>query len=245
VPAADSQLRAVADAGLATASATSIAHDLQTPVAVILGLCARIEAAGVSDEQAADLHRLRAQAGAVSRAAGALMAVERPAAPERRPVDVGAIAREVSDELAVLAHVRGAIVVVSAQEPAWVLAARDEIESVLSNLLSNAVRQLDGGGCVRCSVRRDRGRVEIEVADSGPGVPETQRLALLDDYTQGTGARGRAGLGLGIVRATARRLGGSIAVGDAPEGGAAFTLSLPEARLASRRRRKRRARRSA
>ena len=43
----------------AATGAASIAHDLQTPVAVILGLCARIEAAGVSAEQAADLERLR------------------------------------------------------------------------------------------------------------------------------------------------------------------------------------------
>jgi signal transduction histidine kinase len=227
------------------ADAASIAHDLQTPVAVILGLCARIEAAGLSDEQAADLHRLRAQAGAVSRAAATLLDAARPAPPDRAPVDVAAIARAVCDELAVLANERGAIVVFSAQQPAWVLAGREEIESAVSNLLSNAVRQLKGGGCVRCSVRRVRGLVEIEVADSGPGVPEPQRRELLDDYTQGSGARGSAGLGLGIVRATARRLGGSIEVGDAPEGGAAFTLALPEARLASRRRRGRRIRSSA
>ena len=228
-------------------AAVAIAHDLQTPVAVIAGLCARIEAGGgLSDEQRADIARVRAQADAVSHAATTLLESTRPPAPaEKRPVDVCAITREVADDLAVLAQQRGAIVLVTAEQPAWVLADRDEIRSAISNLLNNAVRQLSGGGCVRCSVRRRPGAIEVEVADSGPGVPEAQRRAVLNDFTQGPGSRGSAGLGLGIVRATARRLGGSIDVGDAPEGGAAFTLTLPEARLAARRRRSSRVRRSA
>jgi signal transduction histidine kinase len=216
--------------------AAAIAHDLHTPAAVILGLCSRIESSGVTPAQAADLERLRGQARAVSRAATSLLEATRPPDAGRQPVEVCAVARQVADELAVLAQDRGAIVVVSAPHPAWVLAGRAQIESAIANLISNAVRQLDGGGCVRCSVAVERGTVEIQVADSGPGVPEAQRLTLLENYTQGEGGRGSAGLGLGIVLTTAQRLGGSLVVSDAPEGGAAFTLALPEARQARRRR---------
>jgi two-component system sensor histidine kinase TctE len=233
-------LRATPAAALDTVDTTAaIAHDLQTPVAVIMGLCARIEAAGLSEGQVADLDRVRAQATAISHAASAMLDAERPLpAGDRRPIDVAPIAREVADELAVLAHERGAVIVVTTGGPSWVLARREEIASAIGNLVSNAVRQLSGGGCVRVSVRRIRGTIEVEVADSGPGVPESERQHVLEPFRQGSGARGGVGLGLGIVRATAGRLGGSIAVGDAPEGGASFTLALPEARLAARRRRR-------
>jgi signal transduction histidine kinase len=204
-----------------------------------MGLCTRIEAAGLSEGQVSDLDRVRAQATAISHAASAMLDAERPLpVGDRRPIDVAAIAREVADELAVLAHERGAVIVVTTGGPSWVLARREEIASAIGNLVSNAVRQLSGGGCVRVSVRRIRGTVEVEVADSGPGVPESERRDVLEPFRQGSGARGGLGLGLGIVRATAGRLGGSIAVGDAPEGGASFTLALPEARLAARRRRR-------
>ncbi len=229
----------------APADATAAAaHDLQTPAAIIIGLCARIAAGGLTAEQAADLERVRVQAAAVSRTALELLETTRTTPPpqqQRQEIDVASVARAVADEVAVLAHERGAIMLVSAEAPAMVRAEEGELDSAITNLVTNAVRQVASGGCVRCSVRRADDNVEIEVADSGPGIPENERDALLDPFTQGTGARGRAGLGLAIVSETAARLDGSIAVGDAPEGGAAFTLTLPEvrrpARLGRRRRR--------
>src|SRR4051794_16413330 len=138
---APSRTREAADATAA------IAHDLQTPVAVIMGLCARIEAGDLSEAQIADLDRVRAQATAVSHAASAMLETERTLpAGDRRPIDVALIAREVADELAVLAHERGAVIVVATGGPSWVLARRDEIASAIGNLVSNGVRQLNGGG---------------------------------------------------------------------------------------------------
>ncbi len=229
------------DGAPADATATA-AHDLQTPAAIILGLCSRIEDGGLTAEQAADLERVRLQAAAVSRTALELLETTpaTPPAARRQEIDVAAVARAVADEVAVLAHARGAIVLVSAEAPAMVRAEEGELNSAITNLVTNAVRQVESGGCVRCSVRRSDDGVEIEVADSGPGIPESERDALLDPFTQGTGARGKTGLGLAIVRETAARLDGSIAVGDAPEGGAAFTLTLPEVRRPTRPGRRRR-----
>ena len=122
--AADAQLHAVADALEPATSAASIAHDLQTPVAMILGLCARIEAEGVSDEQAG---RHPAPAGAGRRRCRARPARcstrARPTAAERRPVDVGAIARECRGRTRrARARARARSSSSRAEQPAWVLA---------------------------------------------------------------------------------------------------------------------------
>jgi signal transduction histidine kinase len=227
------------EAGTPAARAARVAHDIQTPVAIILGLCARLEAAGVDAGQAADIARIRAQAGAIGRSAGTL--VQSPATqPQPTLVDAARLAREVSGDLAVLARDRGAqVIVVDAGAVALVRDDDAQLRPAITNLVANAIRQVGLGGLVRCSVRALSGSVTIEVADSGPGVPPAERDALLRPYAQGSGRRGTAGLGLSIVSDAAEALGGTLTVGQAREGGAAFTLSLPRARSAGTQRRRR------
>jgi CheY-like chemotaxis protein len=72
----------------------------------------------------------------------------------------------------------------------------------------------------------------ITVADSGPGVPEEHREEVFGRFRSGLGGDGRAagagaGLGLAIVREFVELHGGDVTVGDAPEGGAEFTVTLP------------------
>jgi len=69
----------------------------------------------------------------------------------------------------------------------------------------------------------------VEVADTGPGVPEADRERIFEKFTRREGARpdGGVGLGLAICRAIARIHGGRIWVEEAPGGGAAFRFTLP------------------
>jgi signal transduction histidine kinase len=64
------------------------------------------------------------------------------------------------------------------------------------------------------------------VADNGPGVAPSARARIFDRYRRDRNANG-TGLGLAIVREIAHLHGGDVAVGDAPEGGALFTMVLP------------------
>jgi two-component system CitB family sensor kinase len=71
----------------------------------------------------------------------------------------------------------------------------------------------------------------VRVRDSGPGVPPENRESV---FTEGWSAKelpahGKRGLGLAVVRRLAERQGGSATVDGAPEGGAEFTVVLPEA----------------
>lgn len=215
----------------ARGGAAAIAHDLQTPVAVILGLCARIEDGGLTAGQQADLTRVREQAQAVSQAARTMVdsARTQPAPARGARCDVAALVRGVVDNLSVLAQARGAELIVVAPRAAIVRGDTGELRSAVTNLVTNALRQVEEGGRVRCAVRRLSGSVEIEVADSGSGIQEGEFAALLEPFAQGSGSRGSAGLGLGLVRDTVARLGGSIALGTAPEGGAALTMTFRDA----------------
>jgi signal transduction histidine kinase len=100
----------------------------------------------------------------------------------------------------------------------------------LLNLVRNAVAAAGPAGGVVVAARREPGPggaagTVIEVRDGGPGVPAELRQRIFDPFFT-TREKG-TGLGLAFVREIARDHGGDVAVGDAPEGGACFTLRLP------------------
>lgn len=100
----------------------------------------------------------------------------------------------------------------------------------LENLIANAIRYSPAGGSVRIVVRPAPSSVELEVADSGPGVPATVRRGLFEKFggLQAAGERVRRGYGLGLylVKLVAQAHGGGVSVHDAPGGGALFRMRL-------------------
>lgn len=106
-----------------------------------------------------------------------------------------------------------------------------QLDRVLGNLLDNAERH--AAGEVRVSVRREGGEAVVEVVDDGAGVPEAERERIFERFVRLDESRSRdaggAGLGLAIARDVAVRHGGSLTAGEAPGGGARFTLRLPAA----------------
>lgn len=115
------------------------------------------------------------------------------------------------------------------------LTARFDVERVsriVSNLLANAIRHAPSGGVVRCTLFSDADVGTLEVADSGPGVPEEHRDRVFGRFRSGLDGDGRsggagAGLGLAIVREFVELHGGEVSLSAAPEGGALFVVTLP------------------
>ena len=91
------------------------------------------------------------------------------------------------------------------------------------------------GGVVRCSLALQGDTAVVEIADSGVGVPPEQRALLFERFRTADNGHGRAGTGLGlaIVKEFVALHGGTVAVGEAPEGGALFTVRLPREPAAS------------
>jgi two-component system sensor histidine kinase MprB len=113
----------------------------------------------------------------------------------------------------------------AALSPALVEGNPDRLSRAINNLLDNAARHSPPGGLVEVTVDGDG----VRVRDHGAGVAEADLPYVFDRFYRGAGARGRhgSGLGLSIVRQVAEQHDGSVAVENAPDGGAVFSLRLP------------------
>jgi len=105
----------------------------------------------------------------------------------------------------------------------------DELTRMVSHLLDNAARH--ARSAVSVSLRSSPYVVELVVDDDGNGVTAADRERIFERFARLDDARtrdeGGAGLGLAVVRSIAERSGGTVVVGDAPTGGARFTVSFP------------------
>jgi two-component system, OmpR family, sensor histidine kinase KdpD len=101
------------------------------------------------------------------------------------------------------------------------------IEQVLRNLLENAVKYTPVGTHIALSVVAGEGKVQVTVADEGPGIPAEETERIFEKFVRGKYAAGGVGLGLAICRGIVLAHGGRIWAENRPAGGAAFTFTLP------------------
>jgi signal transduction histidine kinase len=94
------------------------------------------------------------------------------------------------------------------------------------NLVLNALDAMPSGGLLTITVCTSASGVEIEVGDSGPGIADELLERLFEPFftTKSSGT----GLGLAIVERIAQTHGGQVVALNGAEGGAAFTLSIPQ-----------------
>ncbi len=147
--------------------------------------------------------------------------------PHRGTIQVAALLREVCQSLAPQLDAQSVRASIDCPAQLEAQADGEMLRRALLNLVLNALDALPGGGeIVLTAVCTPQG-LEIEVADSGPGVPAPLLDRLFEPFftTKPCGT----GLGLAIVERIAAAHGGRIAVANCPEGGAAFTLHLPPA----------------
>ncbi len=154
-----------------------------------------------------------------------------PPAPEPRAVLLAELAAKVR---AALEATPGPVTWrLSVPEDLVVEADPDQLYRVLFNLAQNGIEAMgERGGRLRISAEQDPQLLEIEVADTGPGIPEQVRNRLFEPFAGSAKPNGN-GLGLAICRELVRAHGGEIELAGTSERGTTFRLRLP-ARLASR-----------
>lgn len=106
------------------------------------------------------------------------------------------------------------------------------LQQVLVNLVQNAAQAMTGGGTITIGVTKAPGGIatQITVADEGPGVPAKDRARVFDPFFTTKAAGVGTGLGLAVCKHLIATAGGSIEVGDGPNGkGAEFRLVIPNA----------------
>jgi signal transduction histidine kinase len=113
------------------------------------------------------------------------------------------------------------------QEVPAVEAKPDELIQVWTNLVQNALHAMDGTGVLTVGLAFQPPWVVVTIDDSGPGVPPEIRDRIFTPFFTTKGPGQGTGLGLGIVHRIVSEHGGEVEVGDAPGGGARFTVRLP------------------
>lgn len=107
----------------------------------------------------------------------------------------------------------------------------DQIDKVLTNLLSNAFKHTGKCDCITLELSEGGGRVTVKVTDSGEGIEPIYQKMIFEPFGQVPGKGGEAlgtGLGLALCRKIVEAHKGSISVESAPGQGATFAFSLPE-----------------
>jgi signal transduction histidine kinase len=210
-------------------------HELRTPVSV---LRARIDVALRGPGDAPTLRRAlegaRDDATRLSRLADDLLLLARadegrlPLRPE--PLDVQDLVESAVARHAAAAAEAGRPLIASVPIAggAVVLGDPDRLGQALDNLVVNALRH--GRGAVRVTAVQEPGRprVELVVADDGPGFPADFLPRAFERFSQVAPGEG-SGLGLALVEAIVRAHDGTVSAGNGPHGGAEVRIALPVA----------------
>ena len=146
--------------------------------------------------------------------------------PVWKTVNIGSLVEEVLESIG--PHLRDYEIQLDLEDLESIEWTIDEgmLRRALVNLALNAVDAMSQGGTLWVSSVHTEKGLELEIADNGPGIPEELQGRLFDPFvtTKSTGT----GLGLAIVERIAAAHGGAIEAQNCPEGGAAFTLCLPQ-----------------
>ena len=213
-----------------------VAHEINNPVAVIMGNVDVIrETLGANAEPVAtELGLIDRQLSRIEVIVGKLLKFAAPSEFSDCEHNI-ALRPLVQDCLVLVDHLisRGGIEVhCDLDEVPPVRADSGEIQQVVVNLVVNAVQAMQGAGRLALYLSpEDRdgvAGVALSVHDSGPGVPEALLGSLFDPFFTTKPGEG-TGLGLSISQTLIQRAGGIITVRNRAEGGAAFTVWLPQA----------------
>jgi two-component system, OmpR family, sensor kinase len=214
-------------------------HELRTPLASIKGY-AELSRREPDEVPAAVTHamgRIESEANRMSSLVEDLLLLARLDAGrplEQKPVDLSMIViNAVSD-----AHAASSDHVWDLDlppEPIEVTGDTARLHQVVVNLLANARTHTPAGTRVTTSIRRDHDWVRLTVHDDGPGVPIALQPNVFERFARGDDARNRVGgstgLGLSIVAAVAKALGGRVELASRP-GDTDFSVLLPAAPVA-------------
>lgn len=215
---------------------SGVSHELRTPLAHIrlfaeLLLSGKLRtdeergrSARVIDQEARRLTHLVDNVLAFGRAERGARTIT-PA-----PLDVAREIEDVIEEFAPLAQAAEITIESSGVQHAVVLADRTALRQILINLLDNAVKYGPRGQRVLIGFARDGSTGRLWVDDGGPGIPPAARARAFEPFVRLEPDASRSvtgsGIGLAVVRELVEMHGGTVAIEDAPHGGARVTFTL-------------------
>ncbi len=210
-------------------------HELKNPLTAIRAGLTNLSWLPTEQERNEALASVEAQTLRLSRLAADLRKLAdletRPL--ERSPVQVSDLLQDVMEiarERPEADQIRLNLSVPQAPWPLSVIQGDpDLLFLAVHNLVDNALKFTTPGDTVETRAFEDDATILIEVADTGPGIPDDEVDHIWDELFRGQGARGipGSGLGLALVRAIVERHGGKVNLRSRPGQGTVFTIRLP------------------
>ncbi len=209
--------------------AAGTAHHLNTPLAAML-LRVQMMRERAGGAQAADLARLEEGLLFCQHFVRRLLEFGRRPSASKHPQEMIRTLESVLAFLAPTLQARRARVTLEAvaARGAHVLADANQLEALFSILLANALDAVPDGGWIQVSCRRTAPeRLEVRIADCGPGLPASDLPRVFEPFFSTKGPGKGTGLGLPIARHIVHEHGGAIRLENAPGAGALAIVELP------------------
>lgn len=212
------------------------AHELRTPLAVVAAQAHALVHAKSEPARAqasAALMQAISRSAHLSRQLLESAALDQAGSRPNEPFDLAALCTQLLTQQSALARERGIEIGLDAPPHLSLGIDRLAFQSILQNLLDNALRYVPRGGQVEVVLQRDGEGLRLSVADDGPGIPASDREQVFERFWRGKGHdQPGTGLGLAIVRQAAQRLGGDVTLASGlKQRGLRVELRLPPAVL--------------
>jgi signal transduction histidine kinase len=217
---------------------TDVSHELRTPITAIRGqLEVALFTAKTTEQYREAMFNALQDIDRLSQIVRALLLLSQAESGQvvlqKSRLDLCEIVRELVEQFQIPAEEAGVHLAADLAGECFADVDRVQIERMITNLLSNALKFTPAGGQVRVSVRRFDQAVEMAVADTGTGIPTESLPHIFDRFYRvpgsGTAPSPEQGLGLGLsfVAWIVKAHNGKIEVDSAPGKGTCFTIKLP------------------
>jgi two-component system phosphate regulon sensor histidine kinase PhoR len=215
----------------------NVSHELRTPLTAIRGYVeALLDDPADADNARRFLDTIWRQTSRMERLVTDLLRLARLDARQEtldhNDCDVRQLFETVAADLAQSIEAKAQrVTIVVPEDASHVTADATKLHDVVRNLVENAVNYSPDGAEVRLEASRAEHAFTIAVVDSGPGIPPEDLTRVFERFYRVDKSRSRpggTGLGLAIVRHLVELHGGEVAAANRPEGGAVFTVTLPQ-----------------
>lgn len=208
--------------------ASGMAHEIGTPMNVILGRAEYLMDRVTEEPIKRGLQTIITQVERITRVMNQLLSFARRKAPRRVPLDVRKVIEDSMEMFQERLATNQIQVEMRMADPCpMVLADADQISQVLLNLIMNAVHAMPEGGTLRVGLEPEQAMVKLTIADTGHGIPSEVIKKIYDPFFTTKEFGKGTGLGLTVVKGIIEEHQGSIAVESEEGNGTSFTVLLP------------------
>jgi len=208
--------------------ASGMAHEIGTPMNVILGRAEYLLGRVKEEPIQKGLQTIITQVERITKVMNQLLAFARRKSPERVPLALHEVLEhslEMFEQR--FGHSRIDVTLDTDDSRPNILADPDQLSQVLINLIMNAIHAMPEGGNLRIGITSDGDRVKLTVADSGHGIPPDALKKVFEPFFTTKEFGKGTGLGLTVVKGILEEHGGSIDVESEEGKGTTFTIVLP------------------